>query len=727
MKKLLLTLAAFVLAEHLRAESPADHRIVFDTGGPLTAYYNGDSSFVAPSRFENRNGKIILEHERFKSAPDSLKFQWNSQPGGDWRAVIRVAARYGRRFEFDGNQVTLWAFSPEGLSSDESPLVALEDSTGAATTSVRLLKTGQSLPPAVWTQLTLPVSGFTNLFGQTDDERFSLRRLSAVAFMQGLGDGHDHTLYLDDILTTDSPGESRIEAGPPPIPVGLEVHPGEQHLDLTWKAAPGSSLFRYTILRSTNGTDFQAIGVQKGGLYRYVDFVGAPPQTASYRVIATSIDGMESAPSPAVTATTRTFSDEELLNLVQEGCFRYYWEAAHPNAGMAIEILPGDENLVAVGSSGFGIMALIAGTERQFITRDELTGRLLKIVRFLSTADRYHGVWPHFLDGRTGKILAYFGRFDDGGDLVETAFLIQGLLAAREYLDRDTAEEREIRETITRLWESVEWDWYRKSSTSDFLYWHWSPDHAWHISHPLVGWNETMIVYLLAIASPTHPVPASLFHTGFAGQSDLAVRYRQGWGRTSDGDHYTNGHTYFDRQVDVGVGVGGELFFTQFSFMGFDPRGKRDRYANYFVNNTHLAEINRAYCTANPRHFAGYGADCWGLSAGIHSGGGKPLPRDDNGTINIAAALGSFPYTPEGSMAALKHFYRDLGGKVWGMYGFHDGFNATEGWFEEVYMGLNQAPIVVMIENQRSGLLWKLFMKNPEVPRMLEKLEFHAD
>ena len=321
----------------------------------------------------------------------------------------------------------------------------------------------------------------------------------------------------------------------------------------------------------------------------------------------------------------------------------------------------------------------------------------------------------------------HFGKYDDGGDLVETAFLVQGLLTARQYFDRDNAAEREIRQTITDLWRGVEWDWYRKTPSSDFLYWHWSPDFGWHISHPLVGWNETMIVYLLAIASPTHPVPPSLYHTGWAGQSDFAVRYRQNWSRTTQGDHYTNGNTYYGIKLDVGEGNGADLFFTQFSFMGFDPRGKKDQYTDYFRNNRNIALINHAYCAENSRRYLGYSTDCWGLSAGMNDGGGRPLPRDDNGTICCSAALGSFPYTPQESMAALKHFYRDLGAKNWGIYGFHDGFNETQNWFDPVWMGLNQAVIVVMIENYRSGVVWKNFMANPEIRPALEAIGFRPD
>ena len=435
----------------------------------------------------------------------------------------------------------------------------------------------------------------------------------------------------------------------------------------------------------------------------------------------------ESPLSAEVKTTTRTMSDDELLTMVQEACFRYYWEGAHPVAGMAIEILPGDENLVAVGASGHGIMALLVGVERGFITREQGVERMLKITRFLSKADRFHGAFPHFLDGRTGEVIARFGKYDDGGDLVETAFLMQGLLAARQYFTRNTAAEQEIQKTITSLWRAVEWDWYRSDPSSNFMYWHWSPDHGFYLNHPLIGWNETMIVYLLAIASPTHPIPAAMYYSGWAGQSQRAVQYRHWWSRTTQGDHYVNGNTYYGIKLDVGEGNGAELFFTHYSFLGFDPRDKKDAYANYFKNSRNIALISHAYAIANPGKYVGYGDDSWGRSAGINAGGGRAYPRDDNGTITCTAALASFPYTPVESMKALKHFYRDLGGRLWGIYGFRDGFNLSEDWFEDVYMGLNQAPIVVMMENHRSGLVWKLFMSNSEIKPALDRIGFQPD
>jgi exo beta-1,2-glucooligosaccharide sophorohydrolase (non-reducing end) len=715
------------LSGQLTAAEPSryyGHGVFFENSSAAGSYYHSTATAVAPSELKIVDGKCPVDDEHFVSPPNSLRIKWRSASGGDWRVTVKAPTHYGRQQEFAGDALVFWCYSEEELRAEDSPRISLQDANGAATPTIDLLALHGPLAAKQGTRVTLPLTAFGALFGGTEDSKFDARRLESIHIVQGLDDNQEHVLYLDDIRMID---EHVADNGPPAAPAELAVVGQDSHFDLSWRLNREEDVVNYRIYRSWNGMDFEPIATRPAYSRRCVDFVGESGATAHYRVTAVDGHNRESMPSEAVQAATRRFTDDKLLTMVQEGCFRFYWEAANEDSGMALEIVPGDENLVAVGASGFGVMAILVGAERQFVAREAAAERMLKIVRFLERADRFHGVWPHFLDGRTGRVWPYFGTYDDGGDLVETAFMIQGLLAARQYFDRPTAEEQEIRETITRLWSEVEWDWHRKTPDGEVLYWHWSPEHGWHISHPLVGWNETMIVYVLAIASPTHGVPPSMYETGWAGQSDLAVRYRRNWSRTTDGDHYVNGNTYYGIPLDVGCGPGGELFFTQFSFLGFDPRGRKDRFTNYFHNNRNIALINRAYCIENPRGRKGYGAACWGRSAGVNSGGGQPLARADNGTICCSAALGAFPYTPDESMAALQHFYRTLGAKVWGVYGFHDGFNESENWFDEVYMGLNQAQIVVMIENHRTGLVWRNFMANPEIAPALEAIGFERD
>jgi hypothetical protein len=718
--------AVAMLAPMAAAAAPIDYdrRVAFATSLTPDRYYYSEGAAVVPSRLELSGGRLPVATEGCHTPPNCLRLSWTSGRGGDWHATLRLTRHYTTT-RLQGRELSLWLWTDRALAVDASPLVQVADDKGQASPTIRLISSADSIKPREWVQVRLPFDSFVGLFRSTGDERVDLARLARITFVQGLDDREPHVLLIDDVHVDDGQGADHGQA--PPTPETVRARGYERHVDLEWTRSDRDDVLHYAIERSRDGAAWTTIGLQKNHRTRFVDFIGRSDASYRYRVRAVDTRYRASGPSTEAAGSTRPMSDEELLTMVQEAAFRYYWDGAHPDAGLAIEIQPGDRDMVALGASGFGLMATIVGVERQFVTRAQGIERMQRVLRFLDRAERFHGAWGHFLDGRTGKVMPFFGPYDNGGDLVETAFLVQGLLAARQYFDRDTAEEREIRDTITRLWREVEWDWYRQRPDSEVLYWHWSPDHAFHIGHPLIGWNETLIVYLLAIASPTHAVPASLYHTGWAGQSDLAVRYRRNWSRTTEGDRYVNGHEYYGIRLDVGEGSGAELFFTHFSFMGFDPRGRRDRYTNYFDNNRNIARIQQAYAIANPLGRKGYGEDTWGRSAGVNAGSGRATPAGDNGTITCSAALSSMPYTPEASMKALRHFYRDLGDRLWGIYGFRDGFNLTDDWFEDVYMGLNQAPIVVMIENHRTGLVWDRFMRNPEILDALDRIGFTND
>ena len=400
--------------------------------------------------------------------------------------------------------------------------------------------------------------------------------------------------------------------------------------------------------------------------------------------------------------------DEELLTLVQEKTFRYFYDFAHPASGMARE-RNSSGSTVTTGGTGFGLMAIIVGIERNFITREQGVSHFEKVVSFLETADRFHGVWPHWLNGDTGKVQPFSAK-DDGADLVETSFLIQGLLTVRQYLHAANATESPLIDRINVLWEAVEWDWHTKGG-ENVLYWHWSPNFSWEMNHQVRGYNEALITYFLAAASPTHSIAPEVYHSGWAANG--AIR---------------NGKKFYDIELPLGYDYGGPLFFAHYSFLGLDPKGLSDTYGNYWDQNVAHSRINQAYSIANPKNFVGYSESNWGLTASDnHQGYSAHSPTNDLGVITPTAALSSFPYTPIESMKALRFFYYTLGDKLWGEYGFYDAFNITEGWTADSYLAIDQGPIVVMIENHRTGLLWNLFMSAPEVQTGLDKLGFTSE
>ncbi|MCM4157210.1 glucoamylase family protein [Gramella sp. AN32] len=415
--------------------------------------------------------------------------------------------------------------------------------------------------------------------------------------------------------------------------------------------------------------------------------------------------------TPPPDEEVETLTDDELLDLVQEKTFGYFWDFAEPNSGMARERSQDDAyggdspNIVTMGGSGFGIASFPAAVERGFISRADAVNRLEKILDFLESVPTYHGVYSHWYMGNTAQTRP-FSTKDDGGDLVETAFLMEGLLINRQFFDDAGDQESGIRDRITAIWEAVEWDWHTKGE--NVLYWHWSPTYNFEINLPIKGWNESLIVYVLAASSPTHPITKEV--------------YTEGW--ASSGSIVTN-RSHYGFNMPLGPNYGGPLFFSHYSFIGLDPRNLSDQYANYWQQNTAHAMINYTYSVNNPKNYAGYGEDTWGLTASdSHEGYAAHSPTNDLGVITPTAALSSFPYTPDESMTALRHFYEDLGSKIWGTYGFYDAFSEEHNWYSNGYLAIDQGPIVGMIENYRTQLLWNLFMADEDVQGGLDKLGF---
>ncbi len=405
-------------------------------------------------------------------------------------------------------------------------------------------------------------------------------------------------------------------------------------------------------------------------------------------------------------------SDERLLDLVQHQSFRYFWEGAHQASGLARDRVrrtadPTDD-IVATGGSGFGAMALIVACERGWVTRSAALTRFAAMLDCLEKATCYHGLYPHFMHGDTGATRP-FSRKDDGADLVETSFLFQGLLCARAYFDRDAPEEARIRDRITYLWREAEWDWYAQGA-ANALIWHWSPNNGFALNHPVRGWNECLIAYVLAASAPRYSVVVEAYHDGWA-----------------QGRHFLNGRSFEDVELPLGPDWGGPLFFTHYSFCGLDPRGLSDAYADYWRQNVNHTRINYAYCLRNPHGYKGYGPDCWGLTAGDSIAGyAAHSPDNDKGVISPTAALSSFPYAPKEAMAALRYFHDHLEDKIWGRFGFVDGFSEQFDWCADSFLAISQGPIVAMIENYRSGLLWKMFMGIPEIQAGLKRLGFRS-
>ena len=407
---------------------------------------------------------------------------------------------------------------------------------------------------------------------------------------------------------------------------------------------------------------------------------------------------------------TRGLDDAALLDRIAQATATYFTDWSHPTSGMAHERSAGAfgydvEDTVTAGGTGFGLLAQIVAAERGWRPRRDILDRLERLVGFLERADRFDGVFPHFLSGATGRVIPFM-RGDDGGDLVETAFLMTGLLAAAEYI----AEERELAQRIEALYRAVDWAAHVRPADGGLM-WHRHPDRPWpENALPIRGWNEAMPVFVLAAGSQTHPIPAGVYHASWAG----APAFR-------------NGRTYEGITLPLGPDWGGPLFLSQYPFLGLDPRGLADAYSEYWEQARAHALVNRAHCMKNPHGWRGYGADCWGLTASDDpSGYVAHSPTRDTGVITPTAALSSFPFAPDEAMPAVRHLHDELGDRIWGEAGFVDAFSLHHDWVAESRLAIDQGPIVVALENHRSGLIWRLFMARPEVRAGLSALGFRS-
>ena len=385
---------------------------------------------------------------------------------------------------------------------------------------------------------------------------------------------------------------------------------------------------------------------------------------------------------------------EDLLTLTQHQTFKYFWDFAEPVSGLAREDSE-RPNIITTGGSGFGIASFIVGIERGWVSRNDVIIRMENVLTFLEGAEKYHGAFSHWYDNSGNTI--EFGDMDDGGDIVETALLIQGLLIVRQYFSNDNEQETELRNRITNIWEDVEWTWYTQGQNK--ITWHWSPNHDFAINLDVRGWNEALIVYVLASSSPTYPINIDV--------------YNNGWTRNGA---FVNSGTFYDIFLPLGENFGGPLFYSHYSFIGIDPRNLEDQYTNYFDQNRAHSLINHDHCVTNPNNFDGYSDVSWGITASTnYNGYSAHSPNNDLGVISPTAALSSFPYTPLESKKALENFYYNLNDELWGDYGFYDAFSIHYNWYSDRYLAIDQGPIILMIENYRTQLIWNLFMQDEEI------------
>ena len=696
----------------LMCYSATCQEIYFFSEGTAPTFYDqgivdvanlGASTFehTFPPGFPQYDDKVPCSGIAFKGAT-SLKFNYTSAENGNWQATI---------FRNDWSAVDLtgmdslafYIYSENGLPASALPLIGLrtiqqnQTSTEGSSKLFKLADYNEPVPENKWTRLKFPLRV---IFDDAENNALDFSKVKGIIFSQSENNGISRLWLLDELAAYKS-------LGLVPQVENLAATGYDSHVALNWEQ-PIDGLSYRVYASFDDGQAFELRGETQKNFY--FDFVSENERNSAinYRVVAVSQE-TESEPKEAA-ASVRDFADDELLDMVQRQTFRYFWEGAHTATGMALERSNGDPATAASGATGMGLMAMIVAHEREYRPKEEVKSRILMILDFFKNCERHHGAWSHWYNAGTGKTQP-FSPDDDGGDLVETSYVAQALIALKNYFSGADEKSIQIREKADQLWKEIDWSWYRNGG-QNVLYWHWSPTVGFQKNMKITGWNESLITYLMAASSPTYPITKEV--------------YEQGWAKNGG---MVEPRTFYNNQISLSPDWGGTLFWIHYSFLGINPHGLKDQYADYWQENVNNAQIHHAYAIDNPQNHKNYSDKNWGLTASDDPTGytaHRPV-TNDNGTISPTAALASMPYAPEASVKALKYFYRERGSELFGPFGFYDAFNDDLDWVAESYLGIDQAPIIDMIENHRTGLLWNSVMRDPDVQAGLGKLGFQYE
>ncbi len=654
---------------------------------------------TSPPGYPQYNDKVPCSTTAFIGST-SLRFNYTSSVSGDWKATIFRSGWTSANVS-GMDSIAFYAYSADEVPSSALPLIGLRaiNKTGSGEVSSKLYKLSDyntGIPAAKWTRIVFPLKNIINDSGNND---MDFTAVNAVIYSQSEINNTSRTILIDEITIF------KILLVVPPV-TNLAGTGYDSHAELTWR--PPMKDISYRIYASFDGgTNYELRGETTDSIY--LDFVpvSGRNKTVQYQVM-TLAQNREADPV-ATSATLRDYTDEELLDLVQRYAFRYFWEGAHQASGMALERSDGGSTTAASGATGMGLMTMIVAHEREYRPKEEIKDRVLKVLSFLETCDRYHGAWSHWYNADT-KHTQPFTTDDDGGDLVETSYVAQALIALKHYFSGQDTKSVQIREKADLLWKAVDWNWYRQYG-QNVLYWHWSPNYLFSKNMKISGWNEALVTYVMAASSPGYGIPKEVYTQGWARNGAMVVK-----------------RTYYTYEINLSPNYGGPLFWIHYSHLGINPHGLTDQYANYWQEHVNTAKIHVAYAVANPSGFKNYSNKCWGLTASDDPNGytaHQPV-SNDNGTISPTAALASMPYSPEESLRALKYFYRERGKDLFGPYGPYDAFNDELNWVKKAYIGIDQGPIVVMIENHRTSLLWNSVMVDADVRAGLTRLGFQT-
>lgn len=674
--------------------------------------------YEGPSWVENVGGRLPVSDSIFFTPGNALSLTYTAVTGGNWRVAISYpeAARYYAAEESDRLTFKLFAESDMATASLPKISVIQEDTMSIP---IDFAAHAPEFQSNTWVNVSIPLTAIRDLRPGVV--------IQGLQFSQGGADQRKHRLYIDQI--------EFLPADPPQVKLSSQAvlssaKAYDQHVDLTWQLPLTPSIRYVKIYRSEDNENFAPVAIRPIFAQKCTDFVPESDKTYYYKIAWVDYNYQESPFSNVLEAETKTATDEELLDFIEAAHVNYFIERTEVNSGMHAVQFGVDHATVSVKETGLSLLAQIVGTERGVVSRPATRSRLVRILDFLDEVDRYQGAFPAFIDGRSKE-----GVFDvdsvPEADLEATTFLMQGLLVAQAYFQADSGETDSLTERINALWETIEWNKFTIEGQETILLDKWSPVIGFRHAKPLGGFNAGLISYMLALASPEYAVVPEAYDEGLGVARELAdtpysmeLANNPSFAVKTQEDEvsspikyneypYQRDTTVYGLPITVGS-VDTSLLIAYKPFLALDPRDKQDAFADYYTNHVNLIQ---AYQRRDNELGNGSGSlDIWGLQ----QEGDSDTATFDAAAVSPAIAIASYAYVPDEAIKSIRMFYRTFGNVLFTEYGFRKWINFSAHAVADEYDALNQAAIVVMLENGRTGLIWDLFSNHPVIRPVIE-------
>lgn len=700
--------------------------VLFDNSIMQGSYAHSYVNYQGTSWVENVQCNLPVSDTLFFTPGNALSLKYVSGQSGNWHADLSFPRRTGSYEATTQEALALKLFVlTDDTDASDLPSISLVLSDGGASTAVDVSRYIGSFSTNSWLSVRVPIGDFRTPLGDLSIE--------GIRLAQRHGDGDTHHVLVDQVefLPLDPPSERLFSSA-----VLASVKAYDRHVKLTWELPMTPSIRYIKVYRSDDNETFEPVGIKPVFVRNAIDVVPVSNKSYYYKIAWVDYDYAESPFSSVKAAETKPASDDELLDFIQETHVNYFLENAEVNSGMhALSRRMGDPR-VSVKHTGLGLLSQIVGVERGFVSRNLLANRTLRILRFLENAEQHHGVFPTTLNGRTGQGV-HRSDMLHAVDVVATAYLIQGMLVAKQYFDGDTKEEVALRDNVDKLYKQVNWaEFVAMDGDDPFLLDSWSPVNGFTQAKPLGGFNEGFIGYILALASPTFPIPAESYAKGLGYVREAVdpdsthffeLVNNAFFGSSLEDNSEEEGpvdEAYFLRTsistdtiiygLPIAVGaIDDSPMKAVLPFLAFDPREKLDTFANYFENNRNLLQAYKR--RDNEIQVDDFSLDIWGSVYRVDTLGNQDV------VINPAISLSTYPYQPHEALKSARAFYDRYGSHLFTGYGFRPWINPRNNMVSGRFDAISQAVVAVSIENGRSGLVWDLLAKDEYIAKVVAR------